>query len=88
MKTITLTDRAALFVERCRDTDRRNELKADISDLFTLALSECSAGSLSRADLNGIECLCDLNTAIDKLGKIADDDKPQNCGCSKILNFE
>lgn len=88
MKMITLTDRAALFVERCRDTDRRNELKADISDLFTLALSECSACSLSRADLAGIECLCDLNTAINELGKIADDDNRQNNEPSKVIRFD
>ncbi|MDE6826475.1 MAG: hypothetical protein K2J18_06875 [Paramuribaculum sp.] len=88
MKTITLTDRAALFVERCRDTDRRNELKAEISDLFTLALSECSACSLSRADLTGIETLCDLNTAIDELGKIDDDDNSQNAKRPQIINFE
>lgn len=77
MKTIKITDRAAAFVERCRDINRRDMLKADIADLFTLALSECSACSLSRADLAGIECLCDLNTAINELGRIADDDNRQ-----------
>ncbi len=73
MKTINLTDRAAAFVEQCRDADRRDEIKAALADLFTLALSDCSAYSLSRADLTGIECLCDLNTAINELGKIQTD---------------
>lgn len=60
MQTIEVSDRAAAFIERCRDFHQLNQIKAGIADLFAFALADITAIKQEPYDTIGLETLAML----------------------------
>lgn len=69
MQTVTVSNKAAAFIEECRDFHQSNTIKAGIANLFAFALAESTAIKLDPDAVVGLETLSRLADMVNEFAR-------------------